>query len=786
VDAPRDADRQTSELAAVNTLSTTEDGNRVRADTAPRDGESRAIVDTIPGLVATLTAAGEVDAVNQELVEYCGQPLEAMRQWGTNGTVHSDDLPHVGQVFTQAIAAGDPYDFEARIRRFDGIYRWCQVRGLPLRDTNGHIARWYVVLTDIDERKRAEDALRASERSLKLIIDTIPALAWSARPDGSAEFFNQHYLNFIGLSAEQASGWGWTAAVHPDDLNDLSATWQRIMASEAPGEAEARLRRHDGNYRWFLFRTNPLRDEAGTVVKWYGVNTDIEDRKRAEDALRKSERQFRLLVETIPALVWCGTPEGELDYLNQRAVEYLGHTAQSLSGGRWLELVHPDQRDATVRRWLHSATTGSPYDDVYQLRRADGQYRWIQSLGEPFRDPEGQIAYWYGQIVDIDDRKRAEAGLRQAYGHLAEAQRLSKTGSFITDLQADHRDWSEEAFRIFEFDPTTSLTLQAIRGLVHPEDLPVYDAAYKRAMEGVGFDMAFRIIISAGNVKHLHAVGHVMEEIAGRPVFIGAIQDVTESKVAEEALNRARSELTHVARVTTVSALTASIAHEVNQPLSGIITNAGTCLRMLAADPPDVDGARETARRTLRDGNRAADVITRLRALFSKREFTLEPLDMNDVTQEVVALSMSDLQRNRIVLQSEFANDLPLVTGDRIQLQQVILNLLRNASDAMVPVHDRPRQLLIRTTRDTDDRVRVTVRDAGVGLDLQSMNKLFDAFYTTKVEGMGIGLSVSRSIIEKHHGRLWAEPNDGPGATFSFAIPAVQEMPAGGQHAGVS
>ena len=183
----------------------------------------------------------------------------------------------------------------------------------------------------IDERKRAEDALRASERNLRLFIDTIPALAWSARPDGSAEFFNQHYLDFVGLSAEQASGWGWTSAVHPDDLDGLAATWQRILASESPGEAEARLRQRDGTYRWFLFRANPLRDERGTVVKWYGVNTDIEDQKRAEESLRKSERHFRLVVDTIPALVWRGTPEGELDYLNQRAVEYLGHTAESLS-----------------------------------------------------------------------------------------------------------------------------------------------------------------------------------------------------------------------------------------------------------------------------------------------------------------------------------------------------------------------------------------------------------------------------------------------------------------------
>jgi signal transduction histidine kinase len=223
------------------------------------------------------------------------------------------------------------------------------------------------------------------------------------------------------------------------------------------------------------------------------------------------------------------------------------------------------------------------------------------------------------------------------------------------------------------------------------------------------------------------------------------------------------------------STLTASIAHEVSQPLSGIVTNASTCLRMLAADPPDVDGARETARRTIRDGNRASDVIARVRALFTNKESATESVDLTEATREVIALSLTELQQNRASLQSELAHDLPAVTGDRVQLQQVILNLLRNACEAMVDVHDRPRQLLIKTEREDGDRVRVSVRDAGVGVDPQNMDKLLDAFYTTKTDGMGIGLSVSRSIIESHHGRLWAEPNDGPGATFSFSIPGDPE-----------
>ena len=499
---------------------------------------------------------------------------------------------------------------------------------------------------EVREREsRLEDTIRASERNLKLIIDTIPAMAWSARPDGSAEFFNQHYLDFVGFALEQAVDWRWTASVHPEDLSAVTATWQHIRDSGAPGEFEVRLRRHDGEHRWFLSRANPLRDENGTIVKWYGVATDIED------------------------------------------------------------------------------------------------------------------------------RKRAEAELRRAYDSFADAQRLSKTGSFVTDLVADDHHWSEEAYRIFEFEPPTRVTVQKVRDIVHPDDLPSFDSVIACGMTGKDVHFGFRIVTARGAVKHVRGVAHVIEQNEGRPMFVGALQDVTASMAAEEALSRARSELAHVARVTTVSALTASIAHEVNQPLSGIITNAGTCLRMLAADPPDIDGARETARRTIRDGNRASDVITRLRALFTKKESALEPLDLNEATREVIALSLSDLQRNRAVLQVELADDLPTITGDRIQLQQVVLNLLRNASDAMVDVHDRPRELLIRTRRESGDHVCVTVRDVGVGLDRQSAGKLFDTFYTTKSGGMGIGLSVSRSIVERHQGRLWAEQNDGPGATFSFSIP---------------
>ena len=369
--------------------------------------------------------------------------------------------------------------------------------------------------------------------------------------------------------------------------------------------------------------------------------------------------------------------------------------------------------------------------------------------------------------LEVDEAERQ----RRAYVNLIEGQRLSQTGSFTWDFQRGELLWSEELLRIFEFEPNTKVTTDLVERFVHPDDLPAHQATVAGAAAGVEIDISYRIVTASGVLKHLHAVGHRIEHDGERPVYIGATQDVTDRKVAEEALNKARAELAHVARAATLSALTASIAHEVNQPLTSLVTNASTCVRMLAADPPNLELARTTAQRTIRDANRASEVISRLRAMFARKQPAMEPVDLNQAAGEVLALSAGELQGAGVVVRTDFATALPAILGDRVQLQQVILNLVLNAIDAMREV-DGPRGLRIATAFDGPDRVRLMVRDEGTGIGPEALEKLFDAFYTTTSHGMGIGLSISQSIIQGHDGRLWAASNDdGPGATFSFSIP---------------
>jgi PAS domain S-box-containing protein len=734
-----------------------------------------AIIDTIPTLAWCNLPDGSNEFLNKGWHEYTGLSPGESHGWGWQAAFHPEDLPPLMEKWQKMLVSGESDEIEARLRRHDGVYRWFLIRAQALRNDSGKIVRWYGTSTDIEDLKQSERGRRASERNLAAIINTIPTTAWTTRPDGYCDFLNQVWLDYAGMTAEQAQGWGWAEAIHPDDRKRLVEEWQSCLASGTAVDTEARIRRFDGSYRWFLIRANPLRNESGNIVKWYGTCIDVEDRKHGEESLRASELSWRQIVDNVPGLVATTGALGEIEFLNRQTLEYFGKTNEELKDWALIGAVHPDDLPRVIEARKKSIETGQVYEIEHRCRRADGVFRWFQVRGVPVRDTKDTVTGWYLLLTDIDDRKRAEDQVEQAYLRLTEAQRLSKTGSFITDLVADEHNWSEETFRIFDFDPATKVTVQRIREIIQPEDLTSFDAMIARAMTGVDVDFIFRIVTARGALKYLRGLARIMAQNADRPLFIGALQDITESKVAEQALDKARSELTHVARVTTLNALTASIAHEINQPLASLVTNASICLRRLNADPPNVDGARETVQRTIRDANRASDVITRLRALFSKKEFTLETLDLNELIREVIALSLSDLQRNQVILRSELAEDLPPIIGDRVQLQQVALNLLRNASDAMVGVEDRPRQLLVTTQREDDDRVRLSVQDAGCGVNPQDFEKLFEAFYTTKSGGMGIGLSVSRSIIEKHQGRLWAEPNDGPGTTFSFSIPCGPE-----------
>lgn len=371
------------------------------------------------------------------------------------------------------------------------------------------------------------------------------------------------------------------------------------------------------------------------------------------------------------------------------------------------------------------------------------------------------------------ERDAHEAALRRSQMFLGEAQRLSGTGSFSWHVASDTIEWSEQTYRIYGLDPQRPVTFEVVGSRIHPDEVEWFAALLNDARcSGSDLEFEHRLRMPDGSIRHLHVVAHATRSAAGDLEYIGAVQDVTDRRRSEDALNAVRSELARIARMTALGALSASIAHEVTQPLTGIITNANTSLRMLSGASPDVDGARGAAMLALRDAHRAADVIARLRAMFARTTAMLAPTDLNDAVRELLLLLSGELQRAGVTVRTELGDALPLVMGDRTQLQQVLLNLVMNAVDAMHDVDGRARQLTIRSAR-SGDGVQVSIEDNGTGIDSAHLHQLFDPFYTTKPEGMGIGLSVSRSIVESHRGTLWVTLNSGAGATFAFSLPAT-------------
>ena len=505
----------------------------------------------------------------------------------------------------------------------------------------------------------------------------------------------------------------------------------------------------------------------------------LHGRTRAEqhaiEALRHSEAQWKEVFEHNPVMYFMVDATGTVLSVNTFGAAQLGYSVSELLGQSVLKVFPAEEQHAAQSNVaICLKNIGQTHSWEICKVRKDGSSLWVRENAKAVRRLDNQLIVLIA-CEDVTERKLAEDALRQSEMYLAEAQRLSHTGSSGLRVASGEIVWSEETFRIFEFERAPSVKLDAVIQRIHPDDRARVQQTIDRASrDGKDFAHGYRLLMPDGSIKHVHATAHAVTDASADIEFVGAVTDITSRKRAEAELHEAQANLAHVTRVTALGELAASIAHEVNQPLAAVVANAAACLHWLDREPANVKEARGTLQLIINDGNRAGEVIRRVRALVNKTADHKAPLDINEVVNEVISLVQHELSGHRVVLRLELAPALPLVLADRIQLQQVILNLVINGIEAMQPVKDRPRELVIRTRQDETRQVLVTVSDCGVGVAAENADRLFDAFFTTKSSGMGMGLSICRSIVDAHGGRLSASGNTGPGATFQFTLPFIR------------
>jgi PAS domain S-box-containing protein len=505
----------------------------------------------------------------------------------------------------------------------------------------------------------------------------------------------------------------------------------------------------------------------------------LHGRARAEqhaiEVLRQREAQWKEVFEHNPVMYFMVDAAGTVLSVNTFGAAQLGYSVSELLRQSVLKVFPAEEQDA-ARSNVAICLENIGQTHSWEIRkvRKDGSALWVRENAKAVRRVDNQLIVLIA-CEDITERKQAENALRQSEMYQAEAQRLSHTGSFGWCVASGEIIWSEETFRMFGYDKAPSIKHATVLQRVHPDDRARVKQTIDRASrDGRDFEHGYRLLMPDGSVKHVHARARAVTDASGGVEFVGAVTDVTARKQAEVELHEAQTNLAHVARVTALGEMAASIAHEVNQPLAAVVTNAAACLRWLDREPANLKEARGTLQSIINDGNRAGEVIQRVRALVNKTT-DRKALHINEVVNEVLSLVQHDLLSHRVALRLELAPALPPVLADRIQLQQVILNLVVNGIEAMQPITDRPRELVIRTRQDEARQVLVTVSDCGVGVAPENADRLFDAFFTTKSSGMGMGLSICRSIVDAHGGRLSASGNVGPGATFEFTLPLHQE-----------
>ena len=510
----------------------------------------RLIIDTIPTIVWRKLPDGSADFFNKHFENYTGLSLENAMGWGWMKVFHPDD--HVMEKWPADLAAGKPFETEVRLRRADGEYRWFLLRAVPRRDERGNIVKWYGTSSDIEDLKRAEDRIR-------LIIDTMPMMAWTVRSDGAVDFVNRRWVDYTGLSLEEEIE-NPTRVVHPEDLPRVMEKWVTDMSTGQQSEDEMRLRGADGEYRWFLVRTVPLRDQQGNLIKWYGLSIDIEHRKRAE-------REWQALTDAIPQQIWSGAPDGTLDYCNERWRSYTGLELEDLQGDGWQIMLHPEDRDRVLKAWHESVITGTPYEQEERHRRADGTYRWFLARGVPLRNAEGRIVRWYGTNTDIEGRKEAEEELRRVSGQLfraqeeerrriardlhdSTAQHLVLLSAALERLQNSAQAQSLKFRRVFsEAQELTALALHEVRTLSYLLYPPMLDEsgledAISHYLEGYGERTGIQVNVQVS--RHLGRLGRDTEMVLFRVVqeSLTNVQRHSRSRRAAVRLNRIEDQVT--------------------------------------------------------------------------------------------------------------------------------------------------------------------------------------------------------------------------------------------------
>jgi len=514
------------------------------------------------------------------------------------------------------------------------------------RDELAHLSQVFnqttVKLQDLYEN------LRRSEQELRNVVNAMPAMIWRATSRGEIDLWNRTMIEMIGKTEETSESLDLFSRVDPEQVAAVQERWSRSVQSGIPYEDAYRMLANDGKYHWYLVRGEPLHDDSENIINWFGIHSNIDALKETEHALQMREHELVGIIETIPSMLWSTWPSGEPNHLSQRILDFLGATFEEFVNRGWESFIHPDDREETAKAFFRAIETGESYSAINRLRRADGEYRWHHTMGEPLRDSQGKIIQWYGLSIDIDERKRAEDHLRDTRIKLAKASRLA-----------------------------------------------------------------------------------------------------------------------------TVAELAGSIAHELNQPLMSILANAQAAKRWLNAAPPNVMEVNSSIERIIRDARAADETMQHIRALFKQESFDKKHVNIPDIIREVVRIVREDPKKRDVPIEYHFEESLPAVPVDQIQIQQVLINLIVNAIEALEGQQVAP-LIVLRAVTDSNGML-IQVIDNGPGVD--DPDRIFDAFMTTKEKGMGIGLAVSRSIVEAHGGRLWAEINKTGGATFNVALPLSHASP---------